>query len=157
HNRRAVVLSRARGVADGDLPLRPQHRAGERSRWRPAPSTTPHEAIASALVHQGSGATRSPRPAVSRQPGPGRDRPAARRRALRRTPQVDLPAPGPGVVDRRDSARAQGGVNGRERESGNAAIEFVFLALMILLPIVYFGTAAAAIQPSHVRLAQAAP
>lgn len=43
-----------------------------------------------------------------------------------------------------------------ERESGNAAIEFIFVALMILVPIVYFVTAVASIQRSNVGVAQAA-
>jgi hypothetical protein len=47
-------------------------------------------------------------------------------------------------------------VNVSERESGNAAIEFIFVALMILLPIVYFVTAVASIQRSNVGVAQAA-
>ena len=44
----------------------------------------------------------------------------------------------------------------RGRESGNAAIEFVFVALMILVPIVYFVTAVASIQRSNVGVAQSA-
>lgn len=43
-----------------------------------------------------------------------------------------------------------------ERESGNAAIEFIFVALMVLVPIVYFVTAVASIQRSNVAVAQAA-
>jgi len=42
------------------------------------------------------------------------------------------------------------------RESGNAAIEFIFVALMILVPIAYFVTAVASIQRSNVGVAQAA-
>jgi hypothetical protein len=42
------------------------------------------------------------------------------------------------------------------RESGNAAIEFIFVALMILVPIVYFVAAVASIQRSNVGVAQAA-
>jgi hypothetical protein len=51
------------------------------------------------------------------------------------------------------------GKNARElcaRDSGNAAIEFIFVALLILVPIVYFVTAVAAIQRSNVGVAQAA-
>ncbi|HEY3089010.1 MAG TPA: hypothetical protein VGJ59_13215 [Jatrophihabitantaceae bacterium] len=44
----------------------------------------------------------------------------------------------------------------RTQESGNAAIEFIFVALMILVPIVYFVTAVASIQRSNVAVAQAA-
>jgi hypothetical protein len=42
------------------------------------------------------------------------------------------------------------------REAGNAAIEFIFVALMILVPIVYFVTAVASIQRSNIGVAQAA-
>lgn len=44
----------------------------------------------------------------------------------------------------------------RARESGNAVIEFIFVALMILVPVVYFVTAVASIQRSNVGVAQAA-
>jgi hypothetical protein len=44
----------------------------------------------------------------------------------------------------------------RTQEPGNAAIEFIFVALMILVPIVYFVTAVASIQRSNVGVAQAA-
>lgn len=43
-----------------------------------------------------------------------------------------------------------------ERESGNAAIEFIFVALMILVPIVYFVAAVASLQRSNLAVAQAA-
>jgi Flp pilus assembly protein TadG len=41
-------------------------------------------------------------------------------------------------------------------DSGNAAIEFIFVALMILVPIAYFVTAVAQVQRSNVSVAQAA-
>jgi Flp pilus assembly protein TadG len=43
-----------------------------------------------------------------------------------------------------------------ERDSGNAVIEFIFVALLILVPMVYFVTAVASIQRSNLGVSQAA-
>jgi hypothetical protein len=43
-----------------------------------------------------------------------------------------------------------------ERDSGNAVIEFIFVAVLILVPIVYFVTAVASVQRSNVGVSQAA-
>jgi hypothetical protein len=42
------------------------------------------------------------------------------------------------------------------RESGNAVIEFVFVAVLILVPVVYFVAAVASVQRSNLGVSQAA-
>jgi len=42
------------------------------------------------------------------------------------------------------------------RDSGNAVIEFIFVAVMILVPMVYFVTAVASVQRSNLGVSQAA-
>jgi Flp pilus assembly protein TadG len=43
-----------------------------------------------------------------------------------------------------------------DRERGNAVIEFVFLAVLVLIPLVYFVVAVAAVQGSTLAVTQAA-
>ena len=46
--------------------------------------------------------------------------------------------------------------SGNAADSGNAVIEFIFVAVMILVPMVYFVTAVASIQRSNLGVSEAA-